>query len=47
MCREQALWSRAGEQAMDTNTMVKSKIPDWIADMFKKIDAKDLKGASA
>ena len=32
---------------MDTNTMVKGPIPDWIADMFKKIDAKDLKGASA
>ncbi|HUN63919.1 MAG TPA: hypothetical protein VMU53_18110 [Candidatus Sulfotelmatobacter sp.] len=28
------------------NTLVEGKIPDWVADMFKKVDGKDLKGAS-
>jgi hypothetical protein len=32
---------------MDANTLVKGKLPDWLADMFKKIDAKDLPGAKA
>jgi hypothetical protein len=32
---------------MDTSNLTKGPIPAWIADMFKKIDAKDLKGASA
>jgi hypothetical protein len=32
---------------MADSTLVKCAIPGWIADMFKKIDAKDLKGASA
>ncbi len=32
---------------MDANTLVKGKIPDWVGDMFKKVDGKDLKGASA
>ena len=32
---------------MENSTLVKGAIPDWIADMFKKIDGKDLKGASA
>ncbi len=32
---------------MADSTLVKGPVPDWIADMFKKIDSKDLKGASA
>jgi len=32
---------------MADNALVKGPVPDWIADMFKKIDSKDLKGASA
>jgi hypothetical protein len=32
---------------MSANTLVKGKIPDWVADMFKKVDGKDIKGASA
>ena len=31
---------------MTSRTLVKCAIPDWIAEMFKKIDAKDLKGAA-
>jgi hypothetical protein len=27
--------------------MAKGPVPDWIQDMFKKIDSKDLKGAPA
>jgi hypothetical protein len=36
----------ADSTTVDT-TMVKGPVPDWIADMFGKIDKKDLKGASA
>jgi hypothetical protein len=32
---------------MDANTLVKGKLPDWLMDMFKKVDAKDIPGASA
>jgi hypothetical protein len=32
---------------MDANMLVKGKVPDWVAEMFKKIDAKDLEGAKA
>lgn len=33
---------------MDTNTLAKvDKMPDWVADLFKKIDKKDFAGAKA
>jgi hypothetical protein len=31
----------------DVNTLVKGKIPDWVAEMFKKVDGKELEAASA
>jgi len=30
---------------MDANTLVKGNMPGWVADMFKRIDAKDIDGA--
>lgn len=32
---------------MAPNALVKGKTPDWVADMFKKVDGKDIPGASA
>jgi hypothetical protein len=32
---------------MADGAMVKGPVPGWIADMFERIDSKDLKGASA
>lgn len=32
---------------MAAHTVVQGPVPDWIQDMFKQIDSKDLKGASA
>ncbi len=31
---------------VSTSTLTKGPVPAWIADMFKRIDAKDLKGAA-
>ena len=32
---------------MSPDMLVKGKIPDWVADMFRKVDRKDQKAASA